>query len=368
MKSPQSHAAAGELLSLMAQECIACDICLKSCDFLAHYGNPGTIAEEQLAGVNHELTSFCCHLCNLCRQVCPKDLPIVEMFLSMRRVVAESGRGSFPEHRRLRWYEKIGNSWLFKAEYLPSGCSTIFFPGCAIPGLHPEETMKLYEMLHSVEPNLGLVFGCCGKPSHDLGREKNFQRIFGRYVEKFRVHGIRRILTVCPSCLQIFRQYGGGMEVESAYSLLPFELVGKDYSGQTVAVHDSCTLRFDRNISETVRKLVDMTGVKRLEMAHSQETTFCCGEGGGAGNFRRGVVTDWRTKRLSEADGLQLITLCAGCTYTLGREKTTHILQFLFSERPVTSGWREHLPWQHYINRLRLVLGMKLSWRKTAAR
>jgi Fe-S oxidoreductase len=349
-----------ELCSLMAHECIACGLCEKSCDFLDHYGNPGTIAMEVLAGKNHELTSFCCHLCNLCRQVCPKDLPIAEMFLSIRRLAVRSGGGNYPAHRRLRLFEKIGNSRLFTGYFLPAGCTTVFFPGCAIPGLHPQETMRMYDALLAVIPQLGIVFDCCCKPSHDLGDQNRFLELFGDKCRRLLASGVDKVVTVCPSCLQIFRLYGNRLTAESAYCLLPENQITEGSINGQVAVHDSCVLRFDDEVLDAVRRLMTKAGASCKDLAHQRETTYCCGEGGGAGHMTQGFVTDWRKKRLQEVDELPLVTLCAGCTVRYGRRRATHLLHLLFG-KPRHHRPRLSLPFRHYLNRLLLLAHIRWS-------
>jgi heterodisulfide reductase subunit B len=64
-------------------------------------------------------------------------------------------------------------------------------------------------------PGLGIVLDCCSKPSHDLGREKVFQLMFGELKDYLFENGARNVLVACPNCHKVFKDYGDGLTVKT---------------------------------------------------------------------------------------------------------------------------------------------------------
>ncbi|WP_246153126.1 TVP38/TMEM64 family protein [Oryzomonas rubra] len=98
----------------------------------------------------------------------------------MRREAVDRGFGSFREHRGLLGYERTGTSRRFSWYGLPEGCTTIFFPGCALPGTRPGVTVAVYERLKEVFPDLGLLFNA-PKPSSGPVTYVNRLRLKSRF-------------------------------------------------------------------------------------------------------------------------------------------------------------------------------------------
>ena len=343
-----AQAADAAALQVVADACIRCGSCARECGFLQNHGTPGQIAVEHLtAGQNHFATAFSCSLCRLCSQICPKRLPVAEMFLDLRRQAVLQGGGKYKEHRRILGYEALGNSALFTDYLLPANCTTVFFPGCTLPGVRSEQTWQLFLLLQKHIPDLGIVFDCCNKPSHDLGFQGRFEKRLQPKVERLQSHGVTKIITACPSCYQIFQQYAEELEVATVYTYLVGRIPrSKAECATEYTLHDACTVRFEPEIHKAVRELVLAKGIKISEMVHSRAATLCCGEGGSAACIGGGSASDWRGKRVAEAGGLPILTFCAGCTLRLKSANAHHLLDLLFGSLPSTG--------VSYLNRLLL--------------
>jgi len=168
-----------ELIATTASICTNCGKCVQECAFLKKHGTPGQIAESFNAS-DPKLHSrpFECSLCGLCTTVCPEKLELEGLFLEMRREAVGRGSGEFSEHKPLLTYERIGTSRRFTLYRLPQGCKTIFFPGCSLSGTRPEGVKKIFARLQQIDPAMGIVFDCCLKPSHTLGREQYANAMF----------------------------------------------------------------------------------------------------------------------------------------------------------------------------------------------
>ena len=326
-----------EQLGLISSDCTQCQACVSECGFLKDYGDPKKIADNYNS---HEKLffemPFKCSLCDLCTAVCPQEISPATMFLEMRREAYDRGKASFPEHRRLRNYEKRGTSKRFSWYALPGNCDTIFFPGCSLSGSRSETTLKVYENLQKTIPNIGIVLDCCTKPSHDLGDEDYFNAMFGEMKSYLLTHGIKTILTACPNCHKVFNDYGTEFEARTVYEVLDIpDSPPTKKRLEMVIIHDPCTARFNIPAQNAVREILRKHGKQVKEQPHSGKTTLCCGEGGAVNCLAPELAKNWGKKQIQESEGQRIISYCAGCTQALGEyTETNHILDLLFSTAP----------------------------------
>ena len=279
------------------------------------------------------------------------------MFFELRRQISDRGGAHYRQHARILSYEKRGTSRLFSLYAFPPGCDTVLFPGCTLSGTRPNAVIKLFDHIRESVPTLGIVFDCCTKPSHDLGRQEHFQAMFGQMCSHLIQNGIRKILFACPSCHQVFREHADTFSVSTVYEFLAEkELPVTEKLSGAVSIQDSCTVRFEARIQEAVRTLVSQSGLRIEEMSHSRETTLCCGEGGAACFVAPDVTDEWRSRRKQEAAGRPLIAYCAGCVNRLDPvTPTLHLLDLLFEPTGAFHGKARvsKSPFT-YLNRLRL--------------
>ena len=332
--------------------CTGCGVCVSECEFLKLYGSPLAISRSyDPEDPKKNAICFECSLCGLCSAVCPEGCDPQALFLEMRREAVERGYGTFPEHKGLLGYERTGLSRRFSWYGLPEGCTTIFFPGCALPGTRPAATAAVYEQLKATIPALGLVMDCCAKPSHDLGRQQYFSYMFGEMTAWLESHGVERILVACPNCYKVFSEYARQFHTETVYEALAGIVPDSDTAAfaAPVTIHDPCVIRFASAPQEAVRALISGSGCVIEEMPHTRKTALCCGEGGTVGALAPDLAESWGERRAGEAADRQVVTYCAGCANYLGKRlKVSHILDIVCNTPKPSSGLMT------YINRLRL--------------
>lgn len=348
----------------VGNKCLHCRACLGDCGFLSEHGTPGQLArsyEHNEAGLRH--LAFSCSLCNLCTQACSLNLEPGRMFLDLRREAVRLKKGNYKAHRKLLSFEKLGGSRFFSYLSLPRGCTTVFFPGCALPGARPDHTLQLYQYLQRLFPTLGIMLDCCNKPSHDLGRQQFFLDRFNAREQRLASQGIRTIITACTNCYQAFSQNSSTFTITTAYSILVDYGFSpeKKFPAVSYTIHDPCTTRLDQELHRAVRSLTADLGLQIFEMEHNRETTLCCGEGGAAGCLGGSQAGKWSEKRHEEANGQPLITYCAGCTAMLqNQDQVYHIVDLLFPDAGSDlSKPRQGLPLMTYLNRLKLKYKLK---------
>ena len=331
-----------DALKVISDECIECGLCVKQCAFLTKYGTPKKIAGNwQLKGAEFLADPFECSLCSLCTAVCPVKIDPKQMFLEIRRYVAARGKTDFTRQKALINFEKRGTSKRFSFYGLPAGCDTVLFPGCALSGTRQHRVMQLYDHLLSYFPNLGIVLDCCTKPSHDLGRTDFFSAMFSEMLQYLLEHNIKTVLVACPSCYAVFKQYGSGITTRTVYDIL-----AREYwqpvtlpSAESLTVQDSCVARFEKDMQNSVRRLIRAYGISFEEMKHHGRKTLCCGEGGGAHFVAPELAGSWAKTRRQEVKGKRIVTYCAGCANFLGKvSPTLHLLDLLFEPAAALTG------------------------------
>ncbi len=358
------HAPLQEELKNHAENCIECGLCVQECAFLQTYGTPKAIATNFQAETLS--SAFECSLCGLCTFLCPANISLnpAALFLEMRREAVTSGIQDLADYNVILNYEKRGTSTRYSYYAFPENCDTVLFPGCTLPGTRPDKVKSLFDHLSKTIPNIGIVLDCCTKPSHNLGREKHFHSMFNEMKEYLLQHGVRNILVACPNCYQVFSQYGGTLSIKTVYEYLAETSLPTTANIPTdITVHDPCGTRNNEQIHTAIRQIAAKKSLRIREMQHHGPKTICCGEGGSVACLNTNSANDYKTHRKAEADGLRIITYCAGCANFLGSTTpTSHILDLLFDPEATLAGHAKvsKAPWT-YLNRLRLKNHFKKS-------
>ncbi|BCS53244.1 VTT domain-containing protein [Geobacter sp. SVR] len=354
---PAERAALRELREATIAGCSECGLCVRECSFLKKQGTPKDIAASFDPGNAASLSRpFECSLCGLCTAVCPERLELDALFLEMRREAVDRGCGEYPGHQPLVTYERLGTSRRFTLYRLPQGCTTIFFPGCSLSGTRPEGVNQVFARLQEGDPNIGIVFDCCLKPSHSLGREQYVSAMFEEMREYLLGQGVREVLVACPNCQVMFEKFGAGLAVKTVWEALAASGLQLQRTTGTVTVHDPCVIRYAEPVHGAVRTLLTRQGLTVEEMPHSGRTTVCCGKGGAVDMLAPELAASWGALRKSEAAGRRIVTYCAGCTQALGTHTpTSHLVDLLFAPARTMAGKTRgaRTPFT-YLNRLRL--------------
>jgi uncharacterized membrane protein YdjX (TVP38/TMEM64 family)/Fe-S oxidoreductase len=346
-----------EQLAATTAGCTNCGACVRECAFLRKHGTPHAIA----AGFSPDkpvslARAFECSLCGLCSLVCPEQLDLDGLFLEMRREAVDRGCGAFQEHKPLTTYERLGTSRRFSLYRLPADCRTIFFPGCSLAGTRPDGVKRIFAELQKVDPAVGIVFDCCLKPSHILGREQYVNAMFKEMNDWLVEQGVAEVLVACPNCQAMFASLGSGLKVRTVWEALADSGLRPARVAGTVTVHDPCVIRDAEAVHRAVRDLLSRQGLTVEEMPHSGRTTVCCGKGGAVDMLSPELAASWGELRKQEAAGRRVITYCAGCVQALGgHTPTNHLVDLLFAPEQTLAGKKKGAGAPlTYVNRLLL--------------
>jgi len=213
-----------------------------------------------------------------------------------------------------------------KAEYL-------FWVGCA--GAFDDRYRKVaadfariltyLEISYAV---LGKEETCTGDPARRAGNEMVYQMQALQNIETFKAYDIKKVITICPHCYNIFKNeypdLGAEFEVISYVSFLAdllrsgkLKLDTEVLKDKIISYHDPCYLGRGNKIYDEPRELLGAMSSKLKEMKRNRSFALCCGAGG-AQMFKEAEKGDKeifieRTEEAIETGADIVATACPFC-------------------------------------------------------
>jgi len=209
----------------------------------------------------------------------------------------------------------------------------LFWVGCA--GSFDQRAQKITKAFAMILDKVGIKFAilgkeemCTGDPARRAGNEFLFQMMAYQNIQVLNGYGIKKIVTACPHCFNIFKneypQLGGTYEVVHHTTFLQqlieegkIRLKDSDsYKGKRITYHDSCYLGRGNGIYEAPRKVLEALDADLVEMKRCGKNGFCCGAGG-AQMFKEEEKGDKRInwERADEAISTGSQIIAAACPF-----------------------------------------------------
>jgi heterodisulfide reductase subunit D len=176
-----------------------------------------------------------------------------------------------------------------KPEYL-------FWVGCA--GAFDDKYKKVVRAFVKILTHLNVSYAvlgkeesCSGDPARRAGNEMLYQMQAMQNIELFKTYEVKKILTICPHCYNIFRNeypdLGGTYEVVNYLQFMEEQIeLGRlktDINALKqvkVTYHDPCYLGRANNIYQEPRKVLHALTPNLVEMHRNKSYALCCGAGG----------------------------------------------------------------------------------------
>ena len=362
--SQLEHLAIRQLVSLEA--CVSCGRCQDECpahaagkplsprdvvqDLARQLPRIGSGNAPVLAGeVVSEETLWSCTTCSACVEVCPLGVDPLELILGMRRHLVGSGAVRGPAATALQKLGRSGNPWGLPAgermdwaegldvptvEQQPD-FDVLYWVGCA--AAYDRQSRKTARAMVRLLQAAGVRFAvlgererCTGESARRMGEEFVFAELAAANVEELQRHGVTRIVTHCPHCLNSLKHdypdAGGHYEVVHHSEFLS-ELVAEgrlkvDRSAtEPVTFHDPCYLARVNGIVDAPREVLEATGAQLDELPRNGCRTACCGGGGGRMWLDDGPderVGRDRIQEISAAGATTVVVACPFCRTMIG--------------------------------------------------
>lgn len=209
----------------------------------------------------------------------------------------------------------------------------LFWVGCS--GSFDQRAQKITKAFATILDKIGISYAilgkeemCTGDPVRRAGNEFMFQMMAYQNIQTLNIYGIKKIVTACPHCFNIFRNeypaLGGNYEVIH-HTVFLQQLIdegkiklkdGGAFKGRKITYHDSCYLGRANGIYEAPRKVLEVFDAELIEMKRCKTKGLCCGAGG-AQMFKeeeKGTIRV-NSERTNEAIGTGADIIAAACPF-----------------------------------------------------
>jgi Fe-S oxidoreductase len=267
------------------------------------------ITEEEL---------WACTTCNACAQECPVNINQPSLIVDMRRyLVLEEASAPGELKSVFSNIENNGAPWQYSAEErlnwtrdldfevpvfssLPPGSDMpeyLFWVGCA--GAFDDRYKKVVKAFATILDKLKLNYAvlgkeetCTGDPARRAGNEMLYQMQAMQVIEILKLYGIKKIITTCPHCFNIFKNeypdLGGNYEVINYLQFInknieegTLKLKKESLEKMSITFHDPCYLGRANGIYSEPRSIARSLAGGFIEMSRNRSFALCCGAGGG---------------------------------------------------------------------------------------
>jgi Fe-S oxidoreductase len=279
-----------------------------------------------------------CMTCAECNASCPRGVDIVGLVRELRgrqwrtREVPKGLPtllwGMYSDGNTFRLPPNQRASWL-QGVKVPGKGSTLLYVGCAAS--YDPRAQRIARSVATLLNLAGVEFQvlgteevCCGEAARSVGHEALYRDLQQRNTESFQKRGVERVIAISPhsfDALKAGQSANGGPEVlhytQALEELLDAGKIGGAPEKRTVTYHDPCYLGRHNGVYEAPRRLLELSGLKVIEMGNSRGQALCCGGGGGRMWMETDPLERPGVRRVHEAAGTGAELLATACPYCI---------------------------------------------------
>jgi glycolate oxidase len=260
-----------------------------------------------------------CTLCRDCNRRCPSKVKVPDIVRAARADLVEAGFAYDSHKAFIENIKETGNIFADTEVMAPlRDGETPVFVGCQFLA-RPNQTkmyLKLFEKL-GIKPKV-VKEVCCGYPMEALGFVKDFEAHQKKFKELF---PFDNAITLCPTCT-VYLNEAYKIKAKHAMQVIAEKLPGvqsKKLTGK-VTYHDPCDLSRGAKIIREPREIIKQLGLELVEMKFRENTSRCCGGGGGilvSDNPLSSRIAANRIKEALKTEVDTVVTACATCEQVL---------------------------------------------------
>lgn len=333
-------------LNKESSKCISCKLCMDNCPMLNQFcDTPKDLLKEIATDKKVDnIIPYSCALCGYCKKVCPQNIDLGEMLLTIRKHIVKENK-SIPKdikHLAIEMHQKNGFSKIFSAPIRgkKKESDTVFFPGCSLMAYSPHIVMKTYDYLKEKIPGIGIMSKCCGNPTHVMGNTTKFSKYHSDIQYELEKEGITKIIVACQNCYNTIEKNSTNIKVISLWEVIAKEKIPSklinigDKIDIRFAIHDPCPTRNYPRVHQAIREIIRQLNLKTKEFEYSKEKTLCCGSGAMLGVTNNKLALKQMKKRANQTNQTHIVTYCEECveSMTKGGKNSIHILDLLFND------------------------------------
>ena len=333
-------------VELILKECNGCGRCKDNCEMLSTFNiNPKKLIKIAKKINPDPIIPYSCNMCGTCTHVCPNKIRLQDVFFEMRKELIKNNNGKSPikGHKAIALHQSLSFSKIFNtavSDEIAGFTKAVFIPGCSLASYSPKLVGKTLAYLQQKLPGTGAILKCCGNPTLSLGLEEKFNKRYSQLEKEIENLGAEVIITACQNCFTTISKFSPKLKVKSLWTVianlgLTSEMKNKGkLSDITFSIHDSCSTRYNSEIQDSVRWIINELGYKVNESPLSRENTVCCGYGGMIVPANPKLSLKVMKKSSQRYDEDYIITYCASCreAQIKGGKKALHILDLIFND------------------------------------
>ena len=301
--------------------------------------------DEQLNAFSE--TVFRCTLCGNCQEVCPINIHLKDLWLSLRRDLVDGG--TYPEkidliqanieashnvfdednEERADWVEDLREApddgfVRDKADVVYfTGCVASFFP---LAQKIPMDLAGIFEAAEVDFSLLGEEEWCCGFPLLGAGLTDSLESIIAHNIAAVRERGAREVVFACPGCFHMWQTHYP-KEFKFSHSTLFLRKLMREGRiplkeiPMTVTYHDPCDLGRASHVYDAPRDIIRaLPGVTFIELEPNRENCLCCGGGGNLEMIDAelsGKIAEQKVDQVLKTGAEAVVTACQQCVRTM---------------------------------------------------